>query len=80
MSIFHHKVADKETRVMANGRTRLSSVTIFVHLFISSVIQKVTIVTLNIILHKISYLAYLAHTFPTPLDSSTFGRACLYSR
>jgi len=46
MSISHHKLL---TRVLANAWTHPSSMTIFVHLFNRSVIQKVTTVTLNAI-------------------------------
>ena len=52
-SIFHpnfnHKLMTREGRVYANGWTHLSSLTKFVHLFTRSVIQKITIVRLNII-------------------------------
>ena len=55
MTIFHHKLLTREGRVLANGWTHPSSMTIFVHLFIRSVIRKVTTsdtkyhLTLNII-------------------------------
>ena len=56
MTIFHRKLLTREGRVLANGWTLPSSMTIFVHLFIESVIQKITIVTLNMIWHYLSYL------------------------
>ena len=49
-NIFHHKLLTKEGEVSANGWTHPSPMTIFVHLFISNVIRKVTI------WHYISYL------------------------
>ena len=42
MTIFHHKLLTREGRVTANGWTHPSSMTVFVHLFIRNVIQKVT--------------------------------------
>ena len=45
MTIFHLKLLTRESRVLANGWTPPSSMTIFVKLFIRSVIQKLTIVT-----------------------------------
>ena len=44
--IFHHKLLTRGGRVLANAWTHLSCMTIFVQLFIRSVIWKVTIVTL----------------------------------
>ena len=49
LTIFHHKFMTREHRILANGWTHPSSMTIFVNLFIRNVIQKVTIVTLNAI-------------------------------
>ena len=55
MTIFHHKLLTKDGRLWTNGWTRPSSMTIFVHLFLKSVNQKVTNsdikyhVTLNLI-------------------------------
>ena len=46
--------SQRECRVLASAWTHPSSMTIFVHLFIRSVIRKVTIVTLNTILTKYS--------------------------
>ena len=46
---FHNKLLTREGRVLGNGWTRLSSMTIFVHLFMRSVNRKVTILTLNTI-------------------------------
>ena len=59
MTILHHKMLTREGRVLANGWTHPSSMIVFVHLFIKNRIQKATIVTLNTIWHKISYLVYL---------------------
>ena len=50
VTTFYHKLLTWECRVLANGWTRPPFMTIFVNLFIRSVIRKVTIVTLNIIL------------------------------
>jgi len=63
--IFHHKLLTRrEGRVLANERTRLSSMTMFIHLFIRFVIRKVATVTWNIIWHYIWYFnAILAHNF-----------------
>jgi hypothetical protein len=49
ITIFHHKLLTREGRVLANGWTHPSSITIFVHVFVRSVIQKVIIVTWNAI-------------------------------
>ena len=51
MIVFHHKLKTTNGRVMANGWTRPSSMRVFVHFFIGSVIRKVTTVTLNTISH-----------------------------
>ena len=46
VTIFHHKLLTRGGRVLANGWTHPSSMTMFVvYLYIRSVIQKVTIVT-----------------------------------
>ena len=45
MTMFYHKLLTREGRVLANGWTHPSSMTIFVHLFIRSVILKVTTMT-----------------------------------
>ena len=42
MAIFHHKLLPRESRVLANGWPHPSPMRIFVHLFIRSVIWKVT--------------------------------------
>ena len=55
VTIFHHKLVEKASRIMANGWTHPSSMTIFVYLFIRDVIRKVTIVILNTIWRNISY-------------------------
>ena len=47
MTIFIHKLLTREGMVLANKWTHPSSTTIFVNLFIWSVIQKLTTVTLN---------------------------------
>ena len=47
MTIFHHELLMIEGRVLANSQTHPSYVTLFAHLFIRSVIQKVTMVTLS---------------------------------
>ena len=47
MTIFHHKLLTIEGRILANGSTHPSSMTVFVHLFIRIVIRKATIVILN---------------------------------
>ena len=47
LTIFCHKLLTREGRVLANGWTHSSSMTIFVHLFIRSVTQKVTIVNIE---------------------------------
>jgi hypothetical protein len=52
--IFHHKLLTKEGRVLTNECTRPSSMTIFVHLFIISVIRTIAIVALNIIISVVS--------------------------
>ena len=49
MTIFHHELLTREGRVSTDGLTHPSSMTIFIKLFIRSVVQKVTIVTLNTI-------------------------------
>ena len=49
MRTFHHMLPTREGRILADELTYPSSMTIFVHLFIRSVIQKVTIVILNTI-------------------------------
>ena len=48
-TLFHHNLVTREGRVLANGWTHPSSMMVFVHLFIRTVIRKVTIVTLNTI-------------------------------
>ena len=55
--------------ILTNGWTHPSSMTIFVHLFIWSVIQKVTLVRLNTVGHSTYYLVLLAHTILTPPNS-----------
>ena len=55
VTIFHHKLVEKASRIMANGWTHPSSMTIFVYLFIRDVIREVTIVILNTIWRNISY-------------------------
>lgn len=49
MTKFHHKLLTRECRVLQMDELIHQSLTISIHLFITSVIQKVTIVTLNII-------------------------------
>ena len=49
MTIFHHKLLTREDRVLTNEWPHPPSTTLFDHIFIKSVIQKVTIVTLNTI-------------------------------
>ena len=49
MTLFHHKLLTREGRVLADGWTHPSSMTVFVHVFIKNVIQKVSVVTLHII-------------------------------
>ena len=53
--IFHHELLTREGRVLANGCTHPSSLTIFVRLFIRTVIQIITIDTLKTIRHSISH-------------------------
>ena len=45
MTIVHHKLLTRERRVLANGWTHPSSMTIFVHIFIKNVIREVTVLT-----------------------------------
>ena len=56
MTIFHHELLTQEGRVSANGWTHPSSMTIFVHLFIRSFIQKIASVTHHTIWHQIPCL------------------------
>ena len=51
MTMWHHKLLTREGRIWTNGWTKPSSMIIFACLFRRSVIQKVTIVTLNTIRH-----------------------------
>ena len=59
MTIFHHKLLTREGRVLANRWTHAASMTIFVNLFIRSVIYKVTIVTINTIWHIIFSVVFV---------------------
>ena len=58
MTIIHHDLLTREGSVLTNGWTHSSSMTVFVHLFMRSVIQKVPIVTFNTIWYYIPYLVY----------------------
>jgi hypothetical protein len=58
MTVFHHKLLTRVGMALASGWIHPLSKTMFVHLFITSVIQKVSIVTLDVIGHLISYLVY----------------------
>jgi hypothetical protein len=60
-TIFHHKLLTREGGVLANGWTHPLPMTIFVHLFIISVIRKVTIVTSNTIF-SVVFLYSQSHT------------------
>ena len=56
MTICYHKLFTREGRVLANGGTHPSSRKIFVHLFITSVIQEVALVTINTVSYDIIYI------------------------
>jgi hypothetical protein len=54
------QVVDSKDMVLTNGWTHPSLMTMFIQLFLQSVIWKVTIVTLSTMWHSISYLVYLS--------------------
>ena len=59
MTISHHKLLTREGRVLENGWTHPSFMTIEVQVFTRSVIRKATIVILKTIWHKLSSIVYL---------------------
>ena len=65
MTIFHHKLLKREGRRLADGWSHPSSMTIFVHLFIS---KKALVATLNIMFSTVDTYEPYPIRFPLHLD------------